>query len=383
MAAAVPRRTGGILTVGAVEMRIPLVLSFYILRQFLFWMGAVLAMSGGLIFLFDSVELFRRVAENEAATFWTIVSMSLMKLPHLIERIFPVATLLATMLTLWRFNRHRELAVLRSFGVSVWQMLLPLVVGAAAFGVLELVAFNPVSTALYAQYQAMEDIVFQRRSAAAAVGENGVWFRQPTGDGHYFMHADTIEPATGRLSAVTVLMVGDDDRLIRRIDADRARLGWGYWALYNVIVETPPAAPRREFAYRLETDLTLEKIEDSFADPATLSFFELPEFVRVLEAAGLSAINHRLHWQSQLAQPLLMVSIVFVAAVFSLRPLRRGGTRLLFVAGLLSGFLLVIAIDVIAALGASARIPVWFAAWSPTIIATMLASAMLFHLEDG
>lgn len=364
-------------------MRVSFLLSLYVLRLFVLWMIAVLFALGTVILLFDSVELFRRLAQNEEAGFWLIVSMSLMKMPHLVERALPVATLVATMLTLWRLNRHHELIVVRSFGVSVWQTLLPAAIGAAAIGAVNLVAFNPISSALYAQYQTLEETVLKRRSASAAITGDSVWFRQPTEKGHYFMHADRIEPATGFLSSVTVLMMEDEDRFVGRIDADRARLGWGYWALYDVTVELPPEAPRNAPAYRLETDLTLEKIQDSFADPATLSFFELPAFVGVLEAAGVSAISHRLHWQSLLAQPFLMVSIVLVAATFSLRPARRGGTRLLFVTGLACGFLLFIVIDVIAALGASARIPVWLAAWSPAIIATMLGSAMLLHLEDG
>lgn len=364
-------------------MRISLRLSLYILRLFLFWLFGVLITSAAVIFLFDSVELFRRVAQNEAATFWFVISMSLMKLPLLLERALPVATLLATMLTLWRLNRHHELTVVRSFGVSVWQTLLPLAVGAAAVGALELVALNPVSAALYAQYQSLEASVLKRRSASAAISGNSVWFRQPTEDGHYFMHAEKLEPATGRLSKVMVLLMEDEDRFVGRIDADRARLGWGYWALYDVTIEIAPDPPGNAPAYRLATELTLEEIQDGFADPATISFFELPAFVRVLEAAGVSAISHRLHWQSQLAQPFLLVSIVLVAATFSLRPVRRGGTRLLFLTGLICGFLLFIAMDVISALGVSARIPVWLAAWSPVIIATMLGSAMLFHLEDG
>ena len=364
-------------------MRVSLRLSFYALRLFLLWMLGVLFALAAVILLFHSVELFRRAAQNEEATFWVIVSMSLMKVPQMVERTFPVATLIATMLTLWRFNRHHELIVVRSFGVSVWQTLLPLAIGAAAIGVVELVAFNPISAALYAQYQSLEDVILKRRSASASISGGSVWFRQPTGNGHYFMHANKIEPATGLLTSVMVLMMEGEDRFVGRIDADRARLGWGYWALYDVTVDMPPDPPRKTPAYRLETDLTLDKIQDSFADPATLSFFELPAFVRVLEAAGVSAISHRLHWQTLLAQPLLMVSIVLVAATFSLRPVRRGGTRLLFVTGLVCGFGLFIVIDVIAALGASARIPVWLAAWSPTLIAAMLGSAMLFHLEDG
>ena len=73
------------------------------------------------------------------------------------------------MLTLWRLNRHHELIVVRSFGVSVWQTLMPLAVGAATVGVLELVAFNPVSAALYA---AVSVDGSERAQAPVRVGGN-------------------------------------------------------------------------------------------------------------------------------------------------------------------------------------------------------------------
>ena len=190
-------------------------------------------------------------------------------------------------------------------------------------------------------------------------------------------------PVNGELKTVMALLMGDSDKFIGRVDAQRARLGVGYWVLYDATVRLSGAPPRRLVAYRLETDLTMEKIQESFADPATLSFWALPGFVRVLEAAGFPATRHKLHWQSLLALPLLLAAVVMVAATFSLRPIQRGGTRLVIVTGMVCGFTLFILMDVVSALGAASRIPIWLSAWSPIIIAMLLGSAMLFHLEDG
>ena len=76
--------------------------------------------------------------------------------------------------------------------------------------------------------------------------------------------------------------------------------------------------------YRIDTELTLDRIQESFASPETMSFWDLPEFIETLEAAGFSARKHRLHWHSILAGPLLLCAMVLIAATFSLRLTRRG-----------------------------------------------------------
>ena len=364
-------------------MRPSLTLTLYVVRLFLAWFASVILVLAAVVLLFDAVELFRRTAANQFATFDIVMVMSLVKLPNMIEKMLPFAVMLAAMLSLWRLNRHHELVVTRAIGVSVWQLVLPLAASAGVIGLIELAAFNPFASALYAKYQAMESDYVGRKPALAAVAGKSIWFRQPTEDGHYFLHAREIVPWNGTLNTVMVLLMRDGDKFVGRVDADRARLGVGYWVLYGATVQIPDSPPRRLPAYRLDTDLTMENIQESFADPATLSFWELPGFVRLLEAAGFPAIRHKLHWQSQLALPLLLAAVVLVAATFSLRPMRRGGTRLLIVTGMACGFALFILMDVVFALGAASRIPIWLAAWSPIVIAMLLGSAMLFHLEDG
>ena len=84
-----------------------------------------------------------------------------------------------------------------------------------------------------------------------------------------------------------------------------------------------------------------------------------------------------------MSMPLLFAGMLMLAAVFSLRPPRRGRTGMLLVIGLASGFFLYFMTNIIYALGATGDLPIELAAWAPSLIVMMAASAALLHLEDG
>ena len=105
-----------------------------------------------------------------------------------------------------------------------------------------------------------------------------------------------------------------------------------------------------------------------------MSFWRLPRFIKTIEAAGFSGHRHRLHYYALIAFPLLLSSMILIAASFTLRINRRTGTT----AALLGGITCIVH-----ALGLSASVPILLAAWTPAGISTLIGLAMLFHLEDG
>jgi lipopolysaccharide export system permease protein len=66
-----------------------------------------------------------------------------------------------------------------------------------------------------------------------------------------------------------------------------------------------------------------------------------------------------------------------------LRQARRGKTGALVAVGMVAGFILYFATNLIYALGANGNLPVIFAAWAPSLMVNMFAIAALLHLEDG
>jgi lipopolysaccharide export system permease protein len=133
----------------------------------------------------------------------------------------------------------------------------------------------------------------------------------------------------------------------------------------------------------LPTDLTVGRVQESFASPDTLSVWALPGFIGLLDRSGFSAIRHRLHYQALLALPLLAGTMALVSAGFSMRPARRGGVAKMIGSGVAAGFALFVISKVAEEFGDSGALPPVLAAWAPAAAGLMMAIALLLHLEDG
>ena len=141
--------------------------------------------------------------------------------------------------------------------------------------------------------------------------------------------------------------------------------------------------PNRPATISLPTDLTVARVQESFASPDTLSFWALPGFIALLDRSGFSSIRHRLHFQALLALPLLAATMALVSAGFSMRPARRGGVAKMIGSGVAAGFALFLVSKIAEEFGQSGALPVALAAWAPAASGLMLAVALLLHTEDG
>lgn len=369
---------------GAVsQLRLTPLLFFYIARQFLLWFGAVMLLFIVLIFMIDTIELLRRSSGKPNVSFTLVLEMSAMKLPFLIQATIPFAVLFGGMMAFWRLNRSSELVSIRAAGVSVWQFLAPAITMALIIGVLRLMALNPVASLMYARWEQLENHYLKGRSSVMAVSNSGVWLRQVSDRGHTVIHAASVARQRLELHRVMVIHYEGEDRFAERIDASKAVLRKGYWELTNALVYSPTKGSRKVPTYRLKTDLTLARIQESFSSPETISFWELPRFIRELEKAGFSAISHRLHYHSLTAEPLLLCAMILVGAVFSLRHNRKSGAIVAISGGIITGFTLFFVSKVILNLGGSGSLPVILAAWIPAGACAMLGLTALLHLEDG
>jgi lipopolysaccharide export system permease protein len=366
-------------------VRLSTTLSFYIGRHFLLSFAVLFALFMLLIVLIDAVELLRRAAARPEITFGMVTEMAFLKLPFMAQKSFPFAVLFGGMAAFWRLTRSHELVITRAAGVSAWQFLFPVIALAFVLGVLQITMVNPLASTMLTRYERLEATLLKGQKSFLALSNNGLWLRQSNAEGQSVVHAGNVlqQGKNVELRGVVVFSYEGADRFRSRIDADFARLEDGFWHMTKAWVHTPEKQPRFEKDYWLATDLTLSKIQDSFAPPETMSFWDLPGFIGTLEKSGFSAIRHRLYWHSLLAAPLLMCAMILIAAAFTLRHSRRGGTTFIITSGVLTGFVLYFFSDIVFALGLSDSIPVTLAAWTPSGVATLLGLATLLHLEDG
>jgi len=366
-------------------VRLSTTLSLYIGRQFLLRFAAIFLVFMALILVLDLIELMRRASTRKELPFSILVEMAVLKLPHMAQLTLPFAVLFSGMIAFWRLTRTNELVVVRAAGVSVWQFLFPVLLIAFLLGIVKITALNPVASAMLSKYERLEATLLRGQNSFLSISKAGLWLRQSNKSAQSVLNARHImqQGTTVELRDVTVFIYGEKDKFKERIDADLAKLADGFWHLKKAWLTAPEKPPSFKKEIWLETNLTLASIQNSFAPPQTMSFWDLPAFIATLERAGFSATRHRLYLHSLIAAPLLMCSMILIAATFTLRHLNRGGTTFIIAGGVLAGFVLYFFSDLIFALGLSHSIPTTLAAWSPAGVSTLLGITTLLHLEDG
>lgn len=366
-------------------MRLSAILSVYMARHFLISFLSLFALFVFLIFMLDCVELLRRASSKPHIGVSHVFEMAALKLPHMGQKVLPFAVMFGGMIAFWRLNRHHELVVTRGAGVSAWQFLLPVLIAAFALGALQVGFLNPAASKTLSRYERLESMHFKGAENLLAISKAGLWLRQANGADQSVIHAANIlqDGPLIELRNVIVFIYKGADTFVERIDSDSAVLEDGFWRMNGVTVRRPEEPAVKEPSLWLETDLTAAKIQDSFAPPETLSFWDLPRFIRTLEDSGFSATRHRLHWHALLASPVLMCAMVMIAATFTLRTSQRGGAAWVIAGGAMTGFVLYFFSDIIFAMGLSDNIPAVLAAWTPAGVTMMLGLATLLHMEDG
>jgi lipopolysaccharide export system permease protein len=354
----------------------------YLAVQFLLGVGAVYAIFLVMAFSIDIVDLLNRTAGHNVPSS-TAIGMAFLQLPNLGQKMLPFAILLGGVFTFVRLGRSRELVATRAAGVSAWDFLLPPLTVAVLVGVMAVTLFTPVSARMFSEFAGLEARYVKGEESQLSVSINGLWLRQ--GDQHQqsVVHALRVAQQGEHLEDVVVFLYGPHDHFIGRIDAASAQLHEHYWILNDAWVSGAAGTPVHHDSYSLATTLTPEQIVESSASPDTLSFWDLPGYIRAAQAAGFSATRYQLYLYTLYALPALFAAMVFMAASFSLKFGRDVGVTKIILFSAACGFGVYFFQDLTSVLGKTGAVPILLAATAPALASILIGMTLVFSQEDG
>ena len=364
-------------------MLFPLIISQYISRHFIKWFALVSVALIVVIILFDFTELVRKTSGKSFIGFGLIVQLILLKLPMLLEQLLPFIILFSSILTFWYLNRFHELEVMRAAGISILQILRPMVICAFILGIFDLTVLNPISATMMLRYEHLHDRYFKGNLGSLAVAESGLWLREVDETVQTVFHVHNVDAEQKKLKGVSVFQSDRYDRFLRRLDAHEAHFKNNEIQLFNVWISAPEETPEFVERYDLTTSLTFTSLQNRGADPQSLSFWKTRSYIELLEKSGLSGLKYDLHWHSLIARSAWLSIMVILAATCALRPIRQGRTFLMIAIGIFVAFILHFLKDITYALGSTAKIPVLMSAWSPVLISGFLSLSAILHFEEG
>ncbi|MCP1197977.1 LptF/LptG family permease [Notoacmeibacter sp. MSK16QG-6] len=354
-----------------------------LLQRYMFWhflkSVAVLAVIAlALAFIVDFVEVADRYADRESVTTAILVGITGNRILQLVSDIIPFVILLAAVMHFSSLNRRLELVVARAGGMSVWQFVAPAIAGAFLVGVVTILLIGPLTT------YSTEWIALATGQKSTTLGERrSLWLRERTDAGTRVIGGTVEGSAPDAIYEVTVLDIGKDGAVKRRIDADRAVIADNKMVLDGVVER--PIGGRMVVRETIDfpTDVTPARLKPREIDPRRLALTDIPAAESDAEARGASVAPLRTRMHQLLAKPITLIVMVIFAATVAVKFERTGPVLRLIAGGVAAGFLLYVVSVLSEGFGSAGLIAPAIAVWVPILVAGLMGTAFLIQREDG
>jgi LPS export ABC transporter permease LptF/LPS export ABC transporter permease LptG len=352
-------------------MAFPMLIDVYLLEQFFYYFFVLLA---AFVLIFDAFTLFDLlgdIAHNHVPAL-TVLSYFRYLVPLMLYQLAPLATLVATLVTLAVLAKNNEVIALKASGVSLYRLALPLLLaGLLVSGGLFLLddTFLPYANqrqdALRNEIKGRPAQTYFEPARQWIFGENSKIYNYELfdSDRQLFggLNVFELDPATFQVR--------------RRIFATRAtwEASENAWILTGGWVRDFGSDGRvvRYEPFKATTIAELTEPPGYFRREVRQSFQmnwrQLGEYIASLRQAGFDTARLSVQWHKKFAFPMIAAIIVFLGAPFAFLV----GTR-----GAVGGLAVAVGIGVIywssaallEAMGSAGQLPPLLAAWGPDVI---------------
>jgi lipopolysaccharide export system permease protein len=90
-----------------------------------------------------------------------------------------------------------------------------------------------------------------------------------------------------------------------------------------------------------------------------------------------------MQYQLLMSRPMLLLTMVLLAATVSLRSFRQGGIQTMVATGMVGGIGFFLLTEVSRQIGMAGLVSPFVAVWLPIALATLVSVTVLLHQEDG
>ncbi|MDB4196764.1 LPS export ABC transporter permease LptG [Ascidiaceihabitans sp.] len=365
-----------------------MILHFYFARRFFAAFFFLTVVSYAIVVLVDLIEQTRKFSRFNVSLSDRL-GLTFLNAPETVNQILPLITILATVVMFIGLARTSELVVTRAAGRSAMRSLVSPITVSLIIGSLAVAVLNPIVAATSKRYAVLSESYRSDGLSALSISGEGLWLRQGDTNGQTVIRASRSNADASVLYDVTFIVYAPNLGPIRRIEAGSAALGKGDWFLRDAKVWPLVAGLNPEInasvhdILKLPSTLTLDSIRESLGKPSSVSIWNLRNYITQLEQAGFSPRRHKVWFQAEMARPFFLMAMVLVAAAFTMRHTRFGGTGTAVLTAVLLGFTLYFIRSFAQILGENGQIPILLAAWAPPVAAILFALGMLLHAEDG
>ena len=363
------------------DITFPNILDRYILREFLKILGLVLVSVIALFTIVDYNEIASDIRKNDIGLD-TLLSYYRFQIFYVLNWTLPISVLVATLVTFGILSKNNEVTAIKSNGVSLYRIAVPILAVAA---VICLLAYFILDFVLPYSNQRAADLKnrIEGKPAATKASEQKLWY---LGKGRYIINFLSYDRTKQQLSQVQVFEFHPTEfRLTRRVFARSARWNGSAWSFENGWMRSFTDDGKSTFTL-ITTPLALfypETPADFAADvkpPDQMAYAQLRRYINTIRDSGYAAEELTVKLYAKTSWPLISMVMALIAMPFAFRMGKRGALYGIGIALILGIFYWMI-YAVFTKFGEVGNLPPLLSAWSANILFALAAVYMFLHVE--
>ena len=322
--------------------------------------------------LFLIVDCFDRLGTflDAGAPLSTVIRYFFYAAPLSVSRMVGFATLFSTLFSLGNLARSQEITAMRSSGLSIHRIALPLLMLSI---VVCLVTFlwNEGLVPIFAHRASMiYKVEIKNKQQQSLFGTRDIWIR---GEGS-FINVDNFNTTSRVLEGVTIFQLERDFSLKGLLQIPNVRWTGKQWESKEAtawrFLPDGKLKSERVTASPPVTETT-DDLKLLARDPEEFSYFDLQKQITDMQSKGMDTRAYQVDLQTKLAMPLISPLMILLAIPFALKK-QIAGVALSFGIAIAIGFGYWVLSAFCISLGHGGALTSWVAAWLPNAIFTLV-----------
>lgn len=377
------------------------ILDGYLIRRFGYALLFSLIAFWVIFLVVDLVEHMDNFIDRHAPLF-LVIKYYFYYTPYTLALTLPVAMLLACLFSIGQLARHNELTAMKSAGISLYRILLPVLVLSFLISLFVIGFGGWLVPFTYQKKEEVKTVEIEKRRKQQEVMLDNVFVQGEDGRIFHLRNYDTRE----KLGTGALVQKFEGSRLKEEIRAERVRWqnnGWlfedGVHRIFSDSLLEPNLTGDREKArqdslpsnhaeryqafdelFRMDLRIKPEALGRRQKKPDEMGYLELAEYVKVKKRSGQVVARESTDLHVKIAFPFVNFIIVLLGAPLAANP-KRSGLAIGFAVSLFISFVYYTLIRMGQSFGYSERLPPLLAAWAANILFVILGTILLIKAK--
>lgn len=276
-----------------------------------------------IIFLADFTENIRSSTNIEASK---LIIISLIKIPDFITQISPFILLLASFATIRNMVLKKEVDIFKSFGISIWQFLIPFVFVSFIWSIIIITVISPFAVEMLILKEKLSNNVSLTSQKTTISTDNYIWIVDKHGNSSNIIATKklTVNDDETELSPVIFLEI-NKNIFQGAIFANKALMEESKITFYDTTSKyKKDFYPEKKEKIEKNSFLSSDNLTSLTNEPFMIKIWDFPKVIAGLKSISFASQEYEIYFYNLLTLPILFIAMIMISTRFSLYDIRAG-----------------------------------------------------------